>query len=197
LKIRQEVFEGRFGGHNIGARKICDFIDEVYLPWAKTNKRSWRDDEYKLPVLKSCFQGKCFRDVSVFAVERFKQIRLTTKTKYDAERSHATVNLESALLSRIFSLAVDLGEAESNLCRKVAKLRLDNQRYRYLLPEEEPQLRAVLTGQRAHVADLVPVAIGTGLRKNEQLSLQVSHVDFSRSLIVVKERRRARIARCR
>jgi integrase len=68
---------------------------------------------------------------------------------------------------------------------KVAKLRLDNQRYRYLLPDEEPRLRLVLTGRRSHLAELVPVAIGTGLRKNEQLYLQVKHVDFVRSLTVV------------
>jgi integrase len=53
------------------------------------------------------------------------------------------------------------------------------------LPEEEPRLKSVLTGQRSHLADLVPVAIGTGLRKNEQLALQVQHIDFVRNLIMV------------
>jgi len=53
------------------------------------------------------------------------------------------------------------------------------------LPEEEPRLRSVLTGQRSHLADLVPVAIGTGLRKNELLGLQIQHIDFARNLIVV------------
>jgi integrase len=185
LKIKQDIFEGRFGRKNIGARQIGEFIDQVYLPWAKANKRSWRDDEYKLPVLKSYFRGKCFRDISPFAVERFKQMRLATPTKQDLRRADATVNLELALLSRVFSLAMDFKEADSNPCRKVAKLRLDNQRYRYLFPEEELRLREALTGQRSHLADLVPVAIGTGLRKNEQLSLQVKHVDFVRGLIVV------------
>jgi integrase len=46
-------------------------------------------------------------------------------------------------------------------------------------------LRLVLTGQRSHLAELVPVAIGTVLRKNEQLYPQVKHVDFVRSLIVI------------
>jgi integrase len=67
---------------------------------------------------------------------------------------------------------------------KVSKLKLDNERYRYLLPEEEPRLRSALTGQRSHLADLVPVAIGTGLRKNEQLALQVRQIDFERNLIL-------------
>jgi len=93
--------------------------------------------------------------------------------------------MEMALLSRIFSLAMDFKEVETNPCLKVAKLKLDNQRYRYLLPEEEPRLRSVLTGQRSHLADLVPVAIGTGLRKNELLGLQIQHIDFALNLIVV------------
>lgn len=185
LRIRQEVFEGRFGKAEIGTRMISDFIDRAYLPWAKANKRSWKDDEYKLPAVKAFFQGKTFRDVSPFLIERFKQVRLETPTKHDTPRSYATVSLEMALVSRIFSLALDFKEVEANPCRRVTKLKLDNQRYRYLLPEEEPMLRSVLTGQRSHLADLVPVAIGTGLRKNEQLSLQVMHVDFGRSLIMV------------
>ena len=31
----------------------------------------------------------------------------------------------------------------------------------------------------------MPVAIGTGLRKNEQLALRVRHIDFVRNLILV------------
>jgi hypothetical protein len=162
------VFEGRFGKTEVGASKVCDFLDRVYLPWAKANKRSWKDDEYKLPVLKGFFQRTLLRDVTPFLVERFKQVRLATPTKHNTPRSLAAVSLEMALLSRIFSLAMDFKEVEANPCLKVAKLKLDNQRYRYLLPEEEPRLRSVLTGQRSHLAELVPVAIGTGLRKNEQ-----------------------------
>ncbi len=185
LRSRQEVFEGRFGKTELGAVKFGDFVDRIYLPWAKANKRSWKDDEYKLPVLKAFFQKTPLRDIAPFSIERFKQTRLNTPTKHKTTRSHATVSLEMALLSRIFSLAIDFKEAETNPCLKVAKLKLDNQRYRYLLPEEEPRLRAVLVGQRSHLADLVSVAIGTGLRKNEQLNLQIKHIDFARDVIVV------------
>ena len=150
-QIRQEAFEGRFGKKDVGTGKINDFIVRVYLPWAKANKRSWKDDEYKLPVLKTFFEGLRFCEVTPFMIERFKQVRLATRTKHDTRRSLATVSLEMALLSRIFSLAMDFKEVESNPCRKVAKLKLDNQRYRYLLPEEEPRLKSVLTGQRAHL----------------------------------------------
>jgi integrase len=185
LRIRQEVFEGRFGKAEIGTMKFGDFVDRAYLPWAKTNKRSWKDDEYKLPVLKTFFHNTSLRDITPFSIERFKQTRLNTPTKHKKPRSLATVSLEMALLSRIFSLAMDFKVVETNPCLKVAKLKLDNQRYRYLLPEEEPRLRSVFTGQRSHLANLVAIAIGTGLRKNELLTLRIKHIDFARDLILV------------
>jgi hypothetical protein len=49
---------------------------------------------------------------------------------------------------------------------------LDNERYRYLLPEEEPLLLSVMEGKRAHLRPLVIVALGLGLRKREQLTLE-------------------------
>lgn len=45
-------------------------------------------------------------------------------------------------------------------------------------------LKSVLTGPRAHLLDLVSVAIGTGLRKNEQLRLKVEQLDFARKVII-------------
>ena len=37
-KIKQEVFEGRFGLVQSGMIKLDRFIDEIYMPWAKANK---------------------------------------------------------------------------------------------------------------------------------------------------------------
>jgi len=64
----------------VGTVKFTDFVDDVYLPWAKANKRSWKDDEYKLPVLKAFFHNTSLRDITPFSIERFKQMRLTTPT---------------------------------------------------------------------------------------------------------------------
>ncbi len=89
-----------------------------------------------------------------------------------------------ALVSRILSLAVELGETDANPCSRVRKLKLDDQRYRYLYREEEPELKGALTGPRDHLFDLVSVAIGTGLRKNEQLGLKVEQLDFARNVII-------------
>jgi hypothetical protein len=40
-KLKQEVFEGKFGRAEAGTMKLEDFIDQIYMAWAKTNKKSW------------------------------------------------------------------------------------------------------------------------------------------------------------
>jgi integrase len=94
------------------------------------------------------------------------------------------VNREFETLSRLFNLAIDFKQAESNPCSRVRKFKLDNERYRYLLPEEEPVLMHLLTGKREHLKTMVTVALGLGLRKREQLNLWRDQVDFSRNVVV-------------
>src|SRR4030095_15802909 len=94
LRIRQEIFEGRFGRHETGKRLVTEFIDSDYLPWAKANKRSWREDEYKLPLIRTFFSGKSFRDISPLLIEKFKRERVATPTKHGKHRSRTTVTLQ-------------------------------------------------------------------------------------------------------
>jgi integrase len=82
-------------------------------------------------------------------------------------------------------MAVDHGLIENNPCRKVRKLRLDNQRIRYLSPQEEGRLMKALTGRKAHLRPLVVLAINTGMRRGELLNLTWERVDFSRDVIYV------------
>jgi integrase len=72
-----------------------------------------------------------------------------------------------------------------NPCSQVQKLLLDNKRLRYLLDEEEPQLMAQLVDTLAHLRPLVIVAIGTGMRRGDQLNLLWVKVDFQRNVIYV------------
>ena len=68
---------------------------------------------------------------------------------------------------------------------KVKKYTLDNKRYRYLMPEEEPALMAALEGPRAHLKPMVKIALGTGMRLSEQLHLCWERVDLSRGVLIL------------
>src|SRR5205823_11909722 len=72
-----------------------------------------------------------------------------------------------------------------NPCQKVKRFREDNERNRYLSDEEEPRLLSVLTGPRASLRPHVVLAIHTGMRRGELLSLRWANVDFERGLVHV------------
>ncbi|HLA09133.1 MAG TPA: hypothetical protein VJ023_00840 [Pyrinomonadaceae bacterium] len=91
LKIEQDVFEGRFGLVQSGKIKLDKFIDEIYMPWAKANKRSWKGDEIYTAVLKEYFKGKALCEISPFLIEKFKHERIKTPTKNGTPRAHASV----------------------------------------------------------------------------------------------------------
>ena len=84
-----------------------------------------------------------------------------------------------------YSLAIDNGIVETNPCRKVRKLRENNERKRYLTQDEEGRLMAALTAGSAHLRPLILMAINTGMRRGELLSLAWRNVDFQRSVIHV------------
>ncbi len=194
IKLKRDVFEGKYG-KQFGTTLFAEFVGKgdskddqfgegTFLEWSKNNKRSWKHDRFRVRVLLEAFRGKTLGDISPLAIERFKNTRRQSFTKRDKQRSPATVNRELELLSRIFSLAVRLGLADSNPCSLVSKFKLQNQRHRYLLPDEEPALLAQCIGSRKHLAAMIPFAIATGARKSEQLGLRVRQVDFFRNLLV-------------
>src|ERR1051325_591255 len=191
-KIKQEIFEKRFEVQQKGTDLLSDFLDDVYLPWSKVNKKSWRDDACNIPMLKAYFEGKALREIPVQLVEKFKTDRMDTPTKKGTARQPATVNRELTLLSSAFSLAVKYDKADSNPCRRVDVFQLDNLRYRYLLPEEEPRLITELSGPRAHLKPAVIVALGTGMRLGEQLRMKRSQVDFLRNIVTARETKNGR-----
>ena len=184
-KIKQEIFEGRFGLVDLGSERLADFISKTFLPWSKANKRSWRHDVFRARTICDYFGTKTFREMSPLLIEKFKRDRRESITRRGKVRSPASVNHELTLLSKIFNLAIDYKVTDTNPCKKVKKYNLDNKRYRYLLPEEEPRLMAALSGPRAHLKPLVIVAIGTGMRQSEQLRLTWDRVDFSRRVLIL------------
>jgi integrase len=195
VQAKQDVYAGRYG-RPAGDYDFAKFVgnpdaendafeEGTYLAWAKDNKRSWKFDQWAARVLVKFFRGKTFAQVSPLLVEKFKSERRKSITKRGDARRPASVNREFDLLRRIFTRAVELKLTDANPCSKVKKFVVNNKRRRYLLDEEEPLLLAACTGPLAHVRRAVIVAVGTGMRRGDQLNLRKSKVDFQRSAIWV------------
>src|SRR5262249_41752488 len=186
------VFQIHQGEHSPrrSNRTLKDFVDKVYLPWSKTNKRSYRNDVYRVKPIEAFFKKMRMCDISPFLIEKFKRERLNTpvvsltKTK---PRSVASVNREISLLSKILSLAAEGHDLKDNPCHSVKLLKGEKNRTRYASLEEEERLFAVMTGRRAHLRDIVELYAICGLRQMELLSLTVTLVDLHRDVVYVKD----------
>lgn len=186
-KIRKDVYDGKYGKPS-GEKDFVTFVEEVYKPWAKENKRSFNtNDKYKLPMIceSECFKGKTFAQISPILIEKYKKERREQKMENKRTRKPSTINRELGLISKIFSLAIKYGVTHSNPCSEVQWLPENNHRVRYLLDEEEPLLFAHLKDQREHLRPLVTVAIGTGMRRGDQFNLHWEKIDFQRNVIYV------------
>jgi len=181
-KVREDVYCDRYG-QPTGEAIFVQYAENVFLPWSRENKRSWKDDEYHVETFKIHFNGKTFREITPMLVEKFKMERRQGLTVKGEQRSVASVNRELACLSKIFSMAVDNKETATNPCSQVKKYRENNERIRFLTADEERALLAALTGQRAYLGPIIKVAINTGMRRGEILAMKYSWVDFARGCI--------------
>jgi hypothetical protein len=135
IAFRQELFEARFNPQPEEVPLLSDFIDEHFLPWSRTNKRSWYADEWRSEPLKQFFEGKRLDEINPLLIEKFKSKEREKTTKRGGTQSPASVNRKIELLSRILSMAVDYGMIQSNPCQRVRKFQLNNRRERYLSVE--------------------------------------------------------------
>lgn len=181
---RLECFGEAYGQAKKQTPRLSEFIDKTYLQWAKTNKKSWRDDELICKVIKVHFKSSRLSDVKHLDVERFKKVRRETPTRHDQIRSPATVNRELTILSRVMALAVDAGHLNENPCRRVRRFKEDNARIRFLDADEETRLMKQIEDKQL-LRSVVIFALNTGLRRGEIFSLRWSEVDWSRNFINV------------
>lgn len=184
--LMNKVFKHAYGLENRPGKLFEDFVVETFLPYSETNKRSFATDIYICRVLVKEFKSKKLDQIDPGSIEKFKQGFLYTPTVHGKQRTKTTVNYHIAVLSKIFSLAVDSGFLESNPCEKVKKFRLNNRRTRVLSDAEERRLMEALAGNKL-VRDIVVLALNTGMRKGEILGLQWFDIDLKRLTIQIRK----------
>jgi hypothetical protein len=63
IKLKRDIFDDKYN-RAAGNKDFTEFVDEVFVPWAKASKRSWQDDEERARPLKEFFAGKRLRDIT-------------------------------------------------------------------------------------------------------------------------------------
>jgi integrase len=189
LKILADIFNGQYDRARSRPVLFEKFVEEVYLPWSRQNKKSARCDVYRARTLTDFFRGKTLTEISPLLVEKYKRWRADCTTPRGTHPEAATINVELAQLARIFSMALDNRLVDSNPCSRVRPLRAPKGRERCMTRDEEQRLMPELYG---HIAPLVRLAIGTGMREGELCRLEWARVDFASNLILVTETKSGR-----
>lgn len=177
-KIRQAFVAVNNDAAPSDSPRLRDFISDDYLPWSKQNKRSFKDDVSVCKTILEFFDDYRLDEITTKQCRKFQTVRRDTPTRRDMARSNSTVNSELSVLSRILQLAVDEEFLTNNPSRTIKRLRPASHVIRYLTNEEENRLMANLHGDRAHLRPVVLIALHTGMRKMELLSLKRWQIKF-------------------
>jgi integrase len=184
-KIKREGFGIK---RNAGAIYFEDFAREYIELHAKQNKRSWQRDECSLVHLTDYFKGRTLASITPRDIESYKAKRKAEgytpgRGKKIREVKPATVNLELACLKTLFSKAVEWGKVESNPAAKIKKFKVNNAREKILNADEA---RRLLENASPALRPVIVVALKTGMRLGEILSLRWPAVNFIKSFILIE-----------
>lgn len=167
-------------------------LDDVwsrYLPWAKENKSSWKDDEYNyLKHLKPVFGVKTLDEIRPLDIEGFVSGLKSSKNAHGKEFRPATIKHQIVLLRRLFNIAIkwDLFQ-KINPVSRVTIPKIDNQIMEYMTPEQTERLLKTLEEWPCrNAAAFVKFAFYTGLRRGELFKLKWSDVDLERGFIILR-----------
>lgn len=126
------------------------------------------------------------RDIQEYLNERALAV-YRRKDGTEKRIAPATVHRELQTLSGVFSRALDWDYVLRNPVRKVKIRKYESRRQRILEPEEEARLFTALRRfQRGYLADIVTLALQTGMREDEILRLKWMDVNLGNRTIIVR-----------
>lgn len=164
--------------------KVPRFSDmaDLYLEWAKENKRSRNDKGRYENHLKEPLGGKRLNEISSFDLERLKS-KLLGKGLAPATVKHCLV-----LVREIFNKAREWGKYQGEHPLKGVKMpTLSNQRERFLSHEEADKLLNELKNVSKSCHDHALLALHCGLRAGEIFDIRGQDLDFQNGIIRIMD----------
>ncbi|NIY84585.1 site-specific integrase [Vibrio hepatarius] len=163
---------------------VYTFFHETYLPWAKTRKKSWKDDETRFLRCKPIYKIQMDR-LSAHAIMKL-QSHLSTETYKGKPYTASTNNRVIALVKGICSLSARVLDT-TNHATKVSLLPESGSRDRFLNVEETALLIKVSRTYYCKVkGNLIAMLWLTGCRISELLERKWQDVDFDNRTLFIK-----------
>ena len=161
-----------------GRIRFTEFSQIFFNDYSMNVKRSWRSDKSRLGILDRYYKDVYLDEVTPLMIQKCLAWRLRSKN------SKSTVNRYLALLKKMFSLAIDEGYLETNPAAKIKKSsEKDLLKERVLTEDEEARLKSA---SYPVLRSIISVAVHTGMRLQEILSLRWAQVNFSEMMLTAE-----------
>src|SRR5262245_47998839 len=120
------------------------FVKDHFLPHIETNMAAttYENYQWRTSHLIKTFGSLDLREISSFAIEKFKRQEMARITSRGKAQSKSAVNGLLRALGSIFTLAEQLGKIRKGAKPKIILLKEENRRLRYLTVDEEKRLLA-------------------------------------------------------
>ena len=174
-EIQTAITKGEFHGSWKVQSPLFENVLDEYLDHILPDQPR-RKQEYFLYAakhLRQFFSGLRIHQITPETIERFKTMRLE-------KAKPITVNRDLRALRVLLRQAVIWGFIEHNPMDHVDLVKVTPQTPRYLSPEEISKLLRTAT---RHVRVIIILALNTGMRRKEILSLRWSHIDFENKVM--------------
>lgn len=153
-----------------------EFADEFYQVHCLTNMvNPEKTVFYHIQKLNAYFKGKTLGEITQHDIEMWK-------ANFSTRVNPATVNRQMDTLRSLFAKAVDWGRLDKNPVLKVKRLRMDNQRVRFLTEQE---IKRLYEASKSRVSQFLTVALNTGMRRSNLVNLCWEDIDFKNRVIHV------------
>ncbi len=161
---------------------------EIFMLWAKQNKKSWKIDQSLYNnYIKSFIGGINIKNISHADINNMLLTIKGNGKKDGKPYAPQTIKHILILTKRVFNFNIDMGNCETNPADKVKLEKFDNTRIAYLLDDEIERIFKYLDSGREWYGDvaLIKFALYTGLRRGELFNLIWDNVDLENNRITL------------
>lgn len=164
--------------YDITSKKTYFFKDaiELYKEYRKVHYSRPNEFDYVINALYRLIGNKNLEQVTTSDFEKYINTR-SGKVK------NSSINRELDIIRRIFSLAIENKLLKVNPCENLKKLRIENPPERYLTKDEEQKLLAQCN---PIMKAIVIIALHTGMRQNEILSMRWEDVFLDENYLIAR-----------
>lgn len=160
-------------------KKKLTALYTFYEEYALLNKKSAKDDIYRLNKIKDIWKTKKYiDDIKTKDIEDLKLILLKNGL------SKTTVNRYLEVVSKMFNLAIDNEWINKNPIKKGVKFIEKNYQIRYVTSKEEERL---FNSSEGVFKNIILVALNTGLRAGNLRNLQGRNIKLDFRIIEITE----------